>query len=112
MDEALFLFSLFCGALLFFAVIWCFLSTCLGIKIRRSDIWEAFSLPSMEKIKERDRQRRARAARMHEAGEYELDTLDGGGIGPGMGPRAGLSMGGLGTNEDLEFLRRPGSRYY
>ena len=42
---------------------------------------------------------------MHEAGEYELDDLD--------GPRAGLSMGGLGTNEDLELFKRPGmGRYF
>jgi hypothetical protein len=73
----------------FSAIIYCFLSTCLGIQIRRSDIWEAISFPSAQSIRERDSARRSRVN-----GEYELDNLY---------DRAGL--GGMGE-EEVEMMRR------
>ena len=75
----------------FFAIIYCFLSTCLGIQIRRSDLWEAISLPSLAQVRERDRQRRR-------AGNYEMDDMD------GMGMGVGLGMGA----EQVEMMRRNG----
>ena len=66
---------------------------------------EAFTFPSMAKVRERDRERRARLARMHEAGEYELDDMDSG-LGGAFG-RPGFA-GGSGMAEELEVLRRPG----
>lgn len=84
----------------FAAIIYLFLSTCLGLQIRRSDIWEAFSFPSMAQVRERDRIRRQRASR---SGEYELDDMDG--IGMGMGyDRPVMGMG----PEEVELMRRGG----
>jgi hypothetical protein len=128
MDEGLFIFMLFCGLVLydplspsltsrltysssFAAIVYCFLSTCLGIELRRSDIWEAVTFPSVEAIRERDRRRRVRAGGGNQ--EFELDDIGHRGMGMGMGmgyDRVGPGMG----MEEIEMMRRSGGRggYY
>jgi hypothetical protein len=83
----------------FLAIIYCFLSTCLGVQIRRSDILEAFTPPTLSSVRQRDREQRERLARNASAGEYELDDV-GGFSGPGYG-RMGSSMGA----EELEMRK-------
>ena len=66
MDESLFIFGLIFSfiwsALIFdpswvvsltsslLGIIYCFLSTCLGMQIRRSDLWEALTLSSTSNV--------------------------------------------------------------
>ncbi|KAL1408411.1 hypothetical protein Q8F55_005223 [Vanrija albida] len=45
MDDSLLWFSVASFFLCAAAVLYCFLSTCLGLQIRRSDFWEALSTP-------------------------------------------------------------------
>ncbi|WWD22044.1 hypothetical protein CI109_106532 [Kwoniella shandongensis] len=94
MDESLFLFSLICGFILLGSIIYCFLSTCLGLQIRRSDLIEAFSFPTPSQIRARDAERRRRAQAQGEG--YELDEVD-------RGVRYGL-----GGAEEFEMMRRGG----
>ncbi|WVQ97800.1 hypothetical protein IAU59_004915 [Kwoniella sp. CBS 9459] len=99
MDESLFIFTLVCGLFLFCSIIYCFLSTCLGVQIRRSDIVEAFSFPTPATIRARDAQRRRR---VEAAGGYELDDMD-----RGMGyERMGVGMSS--SAEEFEMMRRGG----
>ncbi|WWC87219.1 uncharacterized protein L201_002107 [Kwoniella dendrophila CBS 6074] len=98
MDELFFFFILFCGLFFLASIIYCFLSTCLGIQIRRSDLKEAFSIPTPAKIRARDAERRRR---MEQAGGYELDDMD-----------RNLNyerIGGMSSNaEEFEMMRRGG----
>ncbi|WVQ68975.1 uncharacterized protein L199_007186 [Kwoniella botswanensis] len=94
MDELFFFFVLFCGLFFLASIIYCFLSTCLGIQIRRSDIKEAFSLPTPAKIRARDEERRRR---MEQMGGYEMDDI-------GYERVGGMSSGA----EEFEMMRRGG----
>ncbi|WRT65028.1 uncharacterized protein IL334_001970 [Kwoniella shivajii] len=97
MDELFFFFILFCGLFLLASIIYCFLSTCLGVQIRRSDLSEAFSLPTPAKIRARDAERRRR---LEASGGYELDDMD-----RNMAyERVGVSSG----PEEFEVMRRGG----
>ncbi|RSH90242.1 hypothetical protein EHS25_001576 [Saitozyma podzolica] len=126
MDEGLFLFAILCGFILLSAIIYCFLSTCLGLSIRRSDIWEALRPPTLSDIRTRDAARRRRAeemTRMYGNGNgnagvsgdyndegYELDHMGGGG---GYEYDRGMGVGGVGGGaEELEMMRRGGRGYY
>ncbi|WVR04425.1 hypothetical protein IAU60_001427 [Kwoniella sp. DSM 27419] len=106
MDEGLFLFIVIFGLFFLCSIIYCFLSTCLGVQIRKADLAEAFSLPTPAKIRARDAERRRRAEAM---GGYELDDLDrdAGGAYGRMGPMASSAEG-------FEMSRRGGPRggYY
>jgi hypothetical protein len=118
MDQGLFIFAIFCiffwcaqssaarrTKLIpsFLAIGYCFLSTCLGVQIRRSDIIEAFTPPTIASVQKRDREQRERLARRTEgAGEYELDDMAYNGPGYGrIGNMGGGAMGG----EELEMMR-------
>ncbi|ORY26897.1 hypothetical protein BCR39DRAFT_540012 [Naematelia encephala] len=103
MDEGLFLFMLFFGFVLFFSIIYCFLSSCLGVQIRRSDIWEALTLSTPSTIRERERMRRMRGQE-----QFELDEMD-------APSGVGVGTGGLGWDdrfgssaEGVEAMRRSG----
>lgn len=89
----------------FLAIVYCFLSTCLGIQIRRSDIYEAFTPPTLASVRQRDREQRERLARNAGtgAGEYELDDIGGFG-GGGMGGSGYGRMGSMGA-EELEMRK-------
>ena len=88
----------------FLAIVYCFLSTCLGIQIRRGDIIEAFTPPTLSSVRQRDREQRERLARRGE-GEYELDDMrfDG----PGYGRMGAMGGGGM-SGEELELRRGRG----
>lgn len=92
----------------FLAIVYCFLSTCLGVQIRRSDILEAFTPPTLSSVRQRDREQRERLARHAGAGagEYELDDIGGFG-GGGIG---GSSYGRMGTMGAEELEMRKGGR--
>jgi hypothetical protein len=89
----------------FLAIVYCFLSTCLGIQIRRSDVIEAFTPPTMSSVRQRDREQRERLARRELGGEYELDDMrfDG----PGYGRMGAMGGGGM-SGEELEMRRGRG----
>jgi len=88
----------------FLAIVYCFLSTCLGIQIRRGDIIEAFTPPTIASVRQRDREQRERLARRGE-GDYELDDMrfDG----PGYGRMGAMGGGGM-SGEELELRRGRG----
>lgn len=75
----------------------------MGIQIRRSDILEVFTPPTLSSVRQRDREQRARLARSADAGEYELDEVTFNS--PAYG-RVGMSMGGSAGGEELEMMRR------
>ncbi|KAK1926401.1 hypothetical protein DB88DRAFT_538298 [Papiliotrema laurentii] len=101
MDEGFFLFLLFCGFLLLGAIIWCFLSTCLGLEIRRSDLWDALKPTSLAAVRQADRERRDRINRSE---YHELETMGGTGL-----DRLSGGMGG----DEIEMMRRGGpGRFY
>ncbi|WVF70085.1 hypothetical protein IAT40_004872 [Kwoniella sp. CBS 6097] len=97
MDESLFIFTLVCGLFLTCSIIYCFLSTCLGVQIRRSDVVEAFSFPTPASVRARDAERRRRA---EAAGGYEMDDVDRG--------MAYERMGMTSSAEEFEMMRRGG----
>lgn len=104
----------------FLSIIYCFLSTCLGVQLRRSDFFSAFSLPTPASVRARDRERaqriqarRSGAGALGQAEEYELeldDMADLDGVGGGIYGRMGMGGGGIGggMSEEVEMLRRGG----
>ncbi|WWC67673.1 uncharacterized protein I206_101585 [Kwoniella pini CBS 10737] len=98
MDELFFFFIFFCGLFLLASIIYCFLSTCLGVQIRRADLKEAFSIPTPAKVRARDAERRRR---MEQTGSYELDEIDRNVAYERVG---GISSGA----EEFEVMRRGG----
>ena len=84
----------------FAAVIYCFLSTCLGLEIRRSDVLEAFT-PSAYRALRNQNAPNTRGGRVR--GEYEMDNM-------GMYDRVGEGKMG---SEEVEMMRRGGpGRFY
>ncbi|KAL7424359.1 hypothetical protein Q5752_000041 [Cryptotrichosporon argae] len=74
MDNGLFIFLLFVFFFTLSALIFCFLSTCLGLPLRRSDLLSAFS--SSSPPVRRPRTTAGRAGATHGAvQEYELDAM-------------------------------------
>ncbi|KAI9635469.1 uncharacterized protein MKK02DRAFT_44159 [Dioszegia hungarica] len=103
MDEGLFIFTIFCGFLCVFALIFCFLSTCLGIPLRRADVLSAFSFPTPASIRAKDEARRRRLAERQRLGMvdgegYEMDSM-----------ARGVERAGVG-GDDWEMMRRSGGR--
>lgn len=82
----------------FAAIIYCFLSTCVGLEIRRSDILEAFTPSAI--LASQGRNARSRNAR----GEYEMDTMT--------NPYDRLGGAAM-SAEEIEMMRRNGpGRFY
>lgn len=89
------------------AVIFCFLSTCLGLSIRRSDLVSALSFPTPTSIRAKDEARRKRAAERQRLG---LDPGESGGERYEMGNMTGgVERTGVG-GDDWEMMRRGGGR--
>jgi hypothetical protein len=98
-----------------FALIYCFLSTCLGLHLRRADIWDSLRPPSLSDIRQRDAARRRRAqelSKLYGPG----DGGDGDGEGYEMGEfsspyeRVGMGLGG--GVEDIDMMRRAGRGFF
>ncbi|RXK42226.1 hypothetical protein M231_00584 [Tremella mesenterica] len=86
MDQSLFIFTLIFSFILLLSVIYCFLSTCLGIRIRKSDIWEALTLG----ISTRSRGYQSRAVPYAGTGGYDRLSIS--------------------TAEEFEMMRRDEGR--
>ncbi|OCF41163.1 hypothetical protein I317_04993 [Kwoniella heveanensis CBS 569] len=102
MDESLFIFTLVCGLFLLCSIIYCFLSTCLGVQIRRSDLVEAFSFPTPSSVRARDAERQRRRGAAAAGGGYEMDDMDRGGM------LAYERAGMMSSAEEFEMMRRGG----